>query len=146
HHCAFRKRRGRSCSAQHGDLRRNSQPRRATSLGSIGNAPSRFRAKWRSRIRAFVAVVTLAISLAACKDTVRRRPYGYLKLGPVEKFLAPETFLASHRLLIRVDDRGLYVMSTECTYDLSPLDLVPAEGAAQQRHLASRYTTSTYDM
>jgi len=90
-----------------------------------------------------VGVLLLALSwgfLAGCSEG-RERPPGYVRVGKARELLAPETFLYQRGLLIRRDERGFSVMSTQCTYDLSTLarKLNPAGDT-----LVSRYSESTY--
>jgi hypothetical protein len=81
--------------------------------------------------------------LAGCENKELERPYGYIKLGKINLFTGRRTFLTRDRLLIRRDEQGLYVMSTLCTYDLSPL--VP-QTTAHGIRFVSQYSTSTYDI
>lgn len=80
---------------------------------------------------------------SVCEHKGLERPYGYIKLGKIDQFTGRRTFLTRDRLLIRRDEQGLYVMSTLCTYDLSPL--VPQTTAHGIRFI-SQYSTSTYDI
>jgi hypothetical protein len=83
------------------------------------------------------------IGFSGCEENGLTRPYGYLRLGRVEEFIGRRTFLTRDRLLLRRDERGLSVMSTLCTHDLTPL--YPEETPHGIR-LVSRYTTSQYDL
>jgi hypothetical protein len=78
----------------------------------------------------------------SCTSAERERPYGELRLGNVNQLKADEMYLADARLLLKRDAGGWYIMSTLCTYDLSPL--VPhrkPEGV----YWHSQYTESKYD-
>lgn len=77
-----------------------------------------------------------------CRSGELHRPAGVMRVGKVREFVGrSETFLPELRLLVRSDERGVSVMSTECTHDLSPLELVEEEG---RRILLSRYSGSRY--
>ncbi|MCO6431204.1 MAG: hypothetical protein J5J00_10115 [Deltaproteobacteria bacterium] len=78
--------------------------------------------------------------LASCRTNVQHRPWGYLRLGKVQSFLKEETHLPDDRLIVRYDGRGLSVMSTSCTYDLTALK--PLDGG---KVWASEETPSRYD-
>jgi nitrite reductase/ring-hydroxylating ferredoxin subunit len=78
----------------------------------------------RRSFLSFLAIsfsVLLALSLAACEPGVRKRPVGWMRVGPVKDFLQPEVFLPDKRLMVRRDEGGFYAMSTACTYDLTAL-------------------------
>jgi hypothetical protein len=60
-----------------------------------------------------------------------------------ELVVTSETYRPDLRLFIRIDERGLSVMSTECTYDLSPLRLVDEEG---ERLFISDFSESRYSL
>jgi len=68
-----------------------------------------------------LSIILLTIFLNSCFDQVRKRPVGWMRLGPVKDFLADETYLSEKRLMIRRDQGGFSAMSTMCTYDLSAL-------------------------
>lgn len=90
-----------------------------------------------------IALLSLCcLLLFACQSEIKKRPFGYMRLGEVSGFLVPEKYLPDLRLLIKRDDRGLYAMSTECTHDLSALRLVERNG---EKIFISDYSTSTYD-
>ncbi|MCB0318537.1 MAG: Rieske 2Fe-2S domain-containing protein [Bdellovibrionales bacterium] len=79
----------------------------------------------------------------SCQHSGRKRPYGYLRLGPLKEFLSSETFLEQQGILVRRDENGFYAMSTYCTYDLTHLSLKKKEAT---KILASSFTKSTYDL
>jgi len=68
----------------------------------------------------FITIILIIIFLNSC-DQVRKRPVGWIRLGPVKNFLADETYLSDERLMIRRDQAGFSAMSTMCSYDLSAL-------------------------
>lgn len=70
-----------------------------------------------------------------------RRPPGYLRIGKLAELSAPEQWLEAERLFLRLDERGYSVMSTLCTYDLTPLEL---EKTAEGEMFVSRFTSSRY--
>lgn len=78
------------------------------------------------RIRA-AGLIVVALLLLACEPSVRNRPYGYERIGPVKNFLAAETDLPSNWLIFRRDAGGLSTMSTLCSRDLYPLRLIDRE-------------------
>lgn len=82
------------------------------------------------------------LTLVSCQPQVRKRPFGYVRLGPAKNYLATETYEKDYNLLIRRDKQGLYAMSTKCTHDLSNLLLNRAGGRIV---FSSSYSPSTYD-
>ncbi len=80
--------------------------------------------------------------MISCRPDVQKRPPGYIKLGKVAEMADAETFFGDKRLLLRRDLNGFYVMSTECTYDLSPLVRKTTEGGAEVFY--SPYSGVTY--
>lgn len=89
-----------------------------------------------------IVLVLIVIQLSACKWGSSKRPYGYLRLGLVDEFMKDtETYVAEDRILVRFDGQGFSAMSTQCTYDLSPL---VRKMTAQGQVWASEYSTSTY--
>lgn len=90
-----------------------------------------------------VSLLFILFVLTGCEHKGLERPYGYIKLGKIDQFTGRRTFLTRDRLVIRRDEQGLYVMSTLCTYDLSPL--VP-QTTAHGIRFVSQYSTSTYDI
>jgi Rieske Fe-S protein len=87
-----------------------------------------------------LCAIFLIVGVSCCND-VKRRPYGYLRLGPVRDFLAPETYLTDKNLLIRRDAGGLSIMSTLCTHDLTPLKRQSKDGVVT---FANVYSSSVY--
>ena len=87
------------------------------------------------------ALVAACIFIAACETGVQKRPIGWHRLGKAQDLLAAETFVDSQLLLLRHDERGFSVMSTACTYDLSPLVL---RDGPNGRVFVSRYSESQY--
>jgi Rieske Fe-S protein len=71
------------------------------------------------------------------------RPYGYVRLGKISDLARAETYLEKDALLLRMDAGGFYIMSTECTYDLS--NLKPERQANGEAVWVSSYTSSKYD-
>ena len=51
-----------------------------------------------------------------------------MRLGTLQELASSETYLPDQRLLVRRDEKGFSVMSTVCTFDLTPLNR--AEGGA----------------
>lgn len=89
-----------------------------------------------------MSIATLLIC-TACDTSGRKRPIGYVRLGPAAELAQrPETFFSEARVLLRYDDRGFSAMSTSCTYDLSALTRV-SDGPTK-RWLSS-YSSSAYD-
>lgn len=85
-----------------------------------------------------------AMTFLACRSPELHRPDGVMRVGKLSEFLGrSETFLPDLRALVRVDDQGISVMSTACTHDLSPLELVEESG---RRILLSRYSGSRYTL
>lgn len=75
-----------------------------------------------SAITSFVCLVLLVFIISGCNSPHnQKRPPTYLTLGFVEDLKRPETYLADKRLLLRLDEQGFWVMSTQCPYDSSPL-------------------------
>jgi hypothetical protein len=97
----------------------------------------------RKLLPALLLILMFAGSLTACREG-ERRPPGYLRVGNAEQLARPMTFIEDQRLLLRLDERGFYVMSTECTFDLTAL--IPKKNQKGELYLASQETTSTYDM
>lgn len=81
--------------------------------------------------------------MANCEEKQRTRPFGLVRLGKIEDLKRPESFLSSHSLLLRFDDKGFYAMSLLCTHDLAPLQ-VKQNGDSQI--LISPYSESSYDL
>jgi hypothetical protein len=92
--------------------------------------------------RLLIALAAL-VALTSC-DRSLKRPPGYIKLGKVEELTRPESNLSDLRLYLRLDDRGFSVMSTECTYDLTPLQL-KTDPASGKEVWVSDTTASRYD-
>lgn len=100
--------------------------------------------------RVFMRAVALAAAslivlllFVSCTKKVKKRPYGYFRLGPVAEYLAPETRLEKFNLLLRRDEGGLYVMSTVCTHDLTYL---LRKTVGEEDIFVSQYTASKYDI
>ena len=90
-----------------------------------------------------VLLAALCLVLAACEVGVRKRAYGYMRVGKVEDLrAAPETYLPDKQLLLRYDAGGFSAMSTACTFDVSSLERVPS---GDSYIFASSYTASRYD-
>lgn len=87
-----------------------------------------------------VAVLTVVVFFG-CHEALTR-PYGYIRLGKASELTAPETPLLDKWLILRHDEKGFSVMSTLCTYDLSPLDIRHTPDGHYE--LVSRYTQSAY--
>ena len=67
--------------------------------------------------------------LPSCRSSVQKRPWGYIKLGKTSDFNRDETYLPDDRLIVRRDDKGLFVMSTASTYDLTGLRRQDSNGS-----------------
>jgi nitrite reductase/ring-hydroxylating ferredoxin subunit len=92
--------------------------------------------------RALVLGLLFITVLSGCTEG-RKRPPGYLRLGPIAEFLDEPRNLEDFDMIVRRDTGGLYGMSTQCTYDLSQLELRRVDGKLV---LVSAYSTSTYDL
>ena len=118
-------------------------------MGSVGNMWSESARKPRAgTIRNIMArrclLFSMLLTFASCGSRQLHRPAQVMRVGPIERFLeSPETYLPDLRILVRIDDRGLSVMSTECTVDLSPLELIE-EG--KNRFLRSRFSAAKYSL
>ncbi len=109
-----------------------------------GDRSSRVKANlvWAGLFIAGLLIIAFALGLSGCKGRHLHRPAGVMRVGSVASLLANrEILLADSRILIRSDERGLSVMSTECTSDLSPLVLVEERG---ERFLSSPFSGSLY--
>ena len=89
-----------------------------------------------------VCLLIVGLCLCGCRPGERKRAVGYLKLGPLSRFSADETYLPELSLLVRRDNAGLSVMSTMCTYDLSRLE---RKQGPQGLIWISQYSESQYD-
>lgn len=87
-------------------------------------------------------LVLVLCLLTACQPSKRERPYGHVRLGLVKELLASETYLPALHLLVRHDPAGFSVMSTECTLDLSALEVRTAPNG--EKIWASPFSASTY--
>ena len=97
--------------------------------------------KTHNKYIAFFFILVCLVVVSACEQT-KKRPYGYIRLGAVEALRVPATFREDLRLLVKYDAQGFSVMSTMCTYDLTPLTRVRV---GQNFLFQSVYTTSRYD-
>lgn len=88
------------------------------------------------------AVCCAVISLLGCSEGLKRPP-GYLRIGHVSGLVGKARNLEEFDLIVRRDEGGLSAMSTQCTYDLSPLLLRRVDGKLV---LVSQYSSSTYDI
>ena len=87
--------------------------------------------------------LVLLIAFVACNDGAQTRPLGFFNLGPVDELAElPETPMSELKLYVRHDAEGFSVMSTACTYDLSPLTKVITPEGVRWR---SAFSTSEYD-
>ena len=68
-----------------------------------------------------VLLAFLLLFFSACDFTTKKRAVGYFRLGIAFALKAPETYFPESKVLLRYDQKGFSAMSTECTYDLSPL-------------------------
>jgi len=89
-----------------------------------------------------LSLIFTVFFLVSCRSAGRQRPFGVFRLGKVAEHQGPQTFFPEFGLLLRRDEGGFYLMSTYCTYDLSPLTFKPGPGGGI---FASSTTTSTYD-
>lgn len=94
-----------------------------------------------SLLRFTLLLTVLSLLFSGCNEKARKRPYGYLRVGSLQEFEKPETYLPDMRFLVRHDERGYSIMSTECSYDLSPLVL---KETPEGRFFVSQYTSSKY--
>ncbi len=106
-------------------------------MGSVARAPKN---KILFRVLRFIAAVVLVCSIAACE---KKRPPGFLNIGKIVEVGQKTAFLPDKEVFITRDERGISVMSTLCSYDLSPLRLV-TEGDRQI--FVSDYSESKYDI
>ena len=90
----------------------------------------------------FLSLALSLFVLIGCERTPLRRPFGEMRLGAITEFTAPETYLKGKHLVLRRDDRGFSVMSTECTYDLT--QLVRKSQPDGSRVFVSQYSESQY--
>lgn len=74
----------------------------------------------KKRIWTVFLIVILLLSILAC-EKARTRPFGYHRIGSIDKFLGDKTESLEHHLIIRKDQVGLSAMSTMCSYDLDYL-------------------------
>lgn len=89
-----------------------------------------------------LSIVAMLVCVA-CDTTTRKRPIGYVRLGPaVELAQRPETIFSEARVLLRYDGQGFSAMSTACTHDLSALTRV---GDGSTKRWVSSYSSSAYD-
>ena len=93
-----------------------------------------------SLVRIFLLITLLFFS--SCDFTSRKRAVGYFRLGLAQFLKAQETYFPASKILLRHDQNGFSAMSTECTYDLSPLIKKQENG---QEVWVSSETESTYD-
>ncbi len=99
------------------------------------------RYSWGSIIQLCCGLL-VSFMLISCFGGPKRRPAGFLNLGPVEELARSEqTFFSDFKILLRRDEGGLYAMSTACTYDLSPLLFSERDGKLLWR---SQLSASTY--
>ena len=93
--------------------------------------------------RAVVAISCFAVSavILACNSSGMKRPYGFMRLGTLEELSSSETYLPDQRLMVRRDANGFSVMSTTCTFDLTPLTRSEQVDSITWR---SSYTESEY--
>jgi nitrite reductase/ring-hydroxylating ferredoxin subunit len=79
-------------------------------------------------------------SLVGCKSDLKR-PYGFVRVGKVDSFNLGQTWLKQFRLVVNRDKLGIFVMSTECTFDGTPLNLITVDDSFI---LKSSYSDSSY--
>lgn len=92
---------------------------------------------------ASVFMLLFGLGLCSCFWGPKKRPAGFLNLGPVAQLAQrDETFFSDLKVLLRRDAGGLYAMSTMCTYDLSPLIFSEKDGKLLWR---SQYSESAYN-
>lgn len=96
----------------------------------------------RYRVSVVILIVMLGVTLASCDFGVRKRPFGFMELGNVLDLRSPQIFFPEKRLLLRRDKDGFYVMSTQCTHDLSTLIFKETE---EEARFFSPWTSSVYD-
>lgn len=91
------------------------------------------------RLLCCVALLSVVL-LSACE---KKRPPGYLNIGKVSEIASQSVFLQDKQIFLHRDQRGVSVMSTLCSYDLSPLRLIVENG---REVLVSDYSASRYDV
>ena len=97
----------------------------------------------RRGLRALFAALLCSVLATACFWGPKKRPVGFLNLGPVAQLAQhDETFFSDLEILLRRDAGGFYAMSTACTYDLSGLIYSERDGKLLWR---SQYTESAYN-
>jgi hypothetical protein len=90
----------------------------------------------------FLFLLVVVLSAASCREKELHRPSGVIRVAPLSDILAqPSSYFEDLRLLVRVDEKGVSVMSTLCSYDLTPLHIVEQSG---KRVFVSDYSSSTY--
>lgn len=94
-------------------------------------------------LAACIGSVLALLVLCACDGGLKKRPYGYIRIGKAAELLNEETELSKYGLLLRRDAVGWSVMSTFCTFDLSHLKRKEVAGKLVY---ASDYSESTYDL
>jgi hypothetical protein len=91
-------------------------------------------------LKKLFVLFSISATFQSCSKGLSR-PFGYMNLGKLSGLLGPQTYLQDLRLLLRRDKKGLYIMSTECTYDLSPLVMVRLDNGFMFK---SSFTESVY--
>ena len=90
----------------------------------------------------FTFIVLVIFSGSGCQSGGLKRPVGFMRLGLISDLTKPETYFPDEKLMLRHDEKGFSVMSTTCTYDLSPL----LKQRYQNSYVwVSSFTDSTYD-
>jgi len=89
----------------------------------------------------FAVLLLSLLFLTSCTSSdVRKRAFGYFRIGDVKNFPVNSTqYLSNDGLLIRHDEGGVSAMSTLCTFDLAPLTFSGKE-------FSSPYSSSKHDM
>jgi hypothetical protein len=90
-----------------------------------------------------VLLLATSLVLAGCRPDHRKRPYGFLNLGPLSQLVrAPETINNEQRVLVRFDGKGFSAMSLDCTFDLTRVEKVEKNG---RTILLAKENGSEYD-
>lgn len=83
------------------------------------------------------------VLIALLSGCEKKRPPGFLNIGRIADVGQKTAFLVDKEIFLLRDERGVSVMSSLCSYDLSPLRLV-SEGDRQI--FVSDYSESRYDI
>jgi len=65
-------------------------------------------------------LLVVLFNVTSCSDE-RKRPIGFHRLGPIQRYMSDMVEVPDHRLVVRYDSQGFSSMSTQCSRDLNPL-------------------------